>query len=74
VKVKLTKSFRFEAAHRLNQLPEDHPCYKIHGHGYRVEVEVAGEVDPKTGFLMDYGKIKDIVQPVIVRPRPPVAQ
>lgn len=51
----------------MGQLPEDHPCHQIHGHGYRVEVEVAGEVDSKTGFLIDYGEIKDLVQPVIGR-------
>ena len=49
----------------MDQLPEAHPCHKLHGHGYRVEVEVAGEVDPKTGFLIDYGELKKIVQPVI---------
>jgi 6-pyruvoyltetrahydropterin/6-carboxytetrahydropterin synthase len=67
MKVRLTKEFRFEASHRLAHLPEDHPCYRLHGHGYRVEIEVYGEVDPETGFLLDYGDLKKIVQPVIAQ-------
>ncbi len=65
MKVRLTKEFRFDASHRLEQLPPEHPCHRLHGHGYRVEIEVYGEVDSKTGFLMDYGDLKRIVRPVI---------
>lgn len=65
MKVKLTKLFRFEASHCLDQLPKDHVCNRMHGHSYRVKVEVSGEVDPKTGFLIDYSDMKEIVQPII---------
>ena len=30
--------FGFEAAQSLPQLPEDHPCRRLHGHSYSVEV------------------------------------
>ena len=65
MKVKLTKTFRFEASHRLDHLPDGHPCRQMHGHSYQVIVEIAGEVNPETGFLMDYGDMKEIVKPVI---------
>jgi 6-pyruvoyltetrahydropterin/6-carboxytetrahydropterin synthase len=65
MKVKLSKDFRFEASHRLDHLPKEHPCHKLHGHGYRVAVEVYGDVDPVTGFLIDYAELKRIVGPII---------
>lgn len=35
------RSFRFEAAHRLPNVPASHPCSRMHGHGYRVILESA---------------------------------
>ncbi|HUV30590.1 MAG TPA: 6-carboxytetrahydropterin synthase QueD [Acidobacteriota bacterium] len=67
MRVKLSKQFHFEASHRLDHLPPEHPCHELHGHSYRVEVEVAGEVSETTGFLIDYHDLKRIVQPVIDR-------
>ena len=67
MKVRLSRSFHFEASHRLDHLGPEHPCYNLHGHSYRVEVEVSGEVDLTTGFLIDYSEIKRIVQPLIAR-------
>jgi 6-pyruvoyltetrahydropterin/6-carboxytetrahydropterin synthase len=63
--VELVKTFRFEAAHSLPNAPEGHKCRRVHGHSYRIDVHVAGEVDPNTGWLMDYAEIKQIVEPVI---------
>ena len=63
--VSLSRQFRFEASHQLSHLPPDHPCHNLHGHSYLVEVEVTGEVDPATGFLIDYGDLKKTVVPVI---------
>lgn len=65
MKVKLSKYFTFEASHRLDHLPETHPCYNLHGHSYRVLVEVSGEVNKQTGFLIDYADIKKIVKPIV---------
>ena len=33
------RGFRFEAAHRLPQVPAGHPCARMHGHSYRVVLE-----------------------------------
>lgn len=65
MKVRLSKQFFFEASHRLEHLGKDHPCYNLHGHSYRVEVEVYGDVDEKTGFLIDYADIKKAAGPII---------
>ena len=65
MKVKLSKTFRFEAAHDLPKFPEGHKCRRLHGHSFRFDVIVEGEVDQATGCLIDYGQITRIVDPLI---------
>ena len=65
MKAELVKTFRFDAAHALPNVPAGHKCAAPHGHGYRVDVHVVGEVDPHVGWVMDYGEIKRIVAPLI---------
>ncbi len=62
--VELIKEFRFEAAHRLPMVPEGHKCARLHGHSFRFEIHVRGPVDPRSGWLIDYGEISDAVRPV----------
>ncbi|MCX7826285.1 MAG: 6-carboxytetrahydropterin synthase QueD, partial [Verrucomicrobiae bacterium] len=45
------------AAHALPRAPKGHKCARLHGHSFKIEVHVAGTVDPKRGWLMDYGDI-----------------
>lgn len=63
--VLITKKFRFEAAHYLPTMPEGHKCRRLHGHSFKVEINLLGEIDPNTGLLMDFGDIKKIVKPFI---------
>src|SRR5437870_640785 len=65
--VELVKDFRFEAAHFLPSVPEGHKCRRMHGHSFRGEVAVRGEVDPKTGWLVDFADLKRVVDPVVAR-------
>ena len=65
--VELTKSYTFEAAHRLPMVPADHKCARMHGHSFRVEVTVAGPVDPRLGWLVDFGEITAVVEPLLKR-------
>lgn len=62
--VQLSKSFTFEAAHALPTFPADHKCRRLHGHSFRVEVHVAGEVDPALGYLVDFGRISAACEPL----------
>lgn len=70
-KVYLTRRETFSAAHRLFK-PElsDEENFKMfgkcsnpnwHGHNYTLEVTVAGEVNPETGFVLDIKKLKEIM-------------
>ena len=67
MKVRLTKSFGFEAAHDLPTFPDGHKCRRLHGHSFRFDVIVEGEVDPKLGYLIDYGDIKEAAGPLVKR-------
>ena len=58
------KEFGFEAAHSLPHLPPDHKCHRVHGHSYRVRVEVTGPVDPATKFVVDYADISRAWKPI----------
>ena len=51
------KEYRFEAAHSLPRVPPGHKCSRIHGHSYKVELQVSGPVDPQTGWLFDFSVI-----------------
>lgn len=64
MRVQLVKEFRFEAAHRLPMVPDDHKCARLHGHSFRVDVEVAGPIDPQAGWLIDYADIKSAFSPI----------
>lgn len=50
----IRKEFAFSASHRLEDLPSDHPCSRLHGHNYVVVVELRAEELNETGFVRDY--------------------
>jgi 6-pyruvoyltetrahydropterin/6-carboxytetrahydropterin synthase len=58
------KEFTFEAAHRLPFVPVDHKCHRLHGHSFRVEVHVTGEVDPRAGWILDFSELKAAFKPL----------
>ena len=64
MKMELRKSFQFEAAHLLPHLPPSHKCRRLHGHSFSVELVIAGECDPRLGWLMDYAEIKAVFSPI----------
>lgn len=65
--MEIYKAFTIEAAHRLPNLPESHKCYRLHGHSFKIEVHVTGEVDQKTGWIMDFADISAAFKPLYER-------
>ena len=63
--MELYKDFRFEAAHRLPNVPEGHKCARLHGHSFLVRLTVDGEVDVHTGWVMDFDDIKNAFKPLL---------
>jgi len=62
--MEIFKEFTFEAAHDLPNTPDGHKCRRLHGHSFRVRISVEGEVDPVTGWVMDYAEIKAAFKPI----------
>jgi 6-pyruvoyltetrahydropterin/6-carboxytetrahydropterin synthase len=65
--VELVKEFRFEAAHRLPRVPAGHKCARLHGHSFVCEITARGEVDPNTGWFIDYAEITEAFEPLRLR-------
>ena len=61
---RLSKSFRFEAAHFLPTFSEGHKCRRMHGHSFIFEVILEGEVPEDSGYLIDYGQIAELCEPI----------
>lgn len=64
MQAELFKEFIFEAAHRLPHVPEGHKCGRLHGHSFLVRIYVSGEVNPLTGWVIDFSEIKDAFMPI----------
>jgi len=58
------KEFTIEAAHLLPNVPDGHKCKRLHGHSFRIEIHVGGDVDPELGWVMDFAQLKDSFEPV----------
>ena len=63
--MELYTDFRFEAAHLLPKVPEGHKCARLHGHSYHIRITIEGEVDPKTGWIMDFDVISQAFDPLL---------
>jgi 6-pyruvoyltetrahydropterin/6-carboxytetrahydropterin synthase len=53
----VTKTFEFEASHKLI-LNYESPCSNIHGHSYKVTVELFGEDLDNNGMVIDFTELK----------------
>lgn len=63
--MRITKSFTFDAAHYLPRVPQEHKCRRLHGHTYEVVIGLEGDVDPHLGWVVDYGEVSRVVDPLI---------
>lgn len=65
----ITKVFHFCAAHQYGHTDWSAkkntevfgPDAQVHGHNYKLEVTVTGEINPETGFLIDLSNLVQIV-------------
>jgi 6-pyruvoyltetrahydropterin/6-carboxytetrahydropterin synthase len=76
LKTTLTVSFEFAASHRLfrPELSDQEnttlfgKCANPHGHGhnYTLEVRVGGQIEPRSGMVIDASRLKAIVEEVVL--------
>ena len=64
--MRLFKEFQIEAAHLLPNLPDDHKCRQLHGHSFRIIINIEGPVDPELGWVMDYADISRAFKPLFL--------
>lgn len=60
---KIAKEFSFDMAHMLDG--HDGKCQNLHGHTYKLQVEVAGELvesGAKSGMVIDFSDLKAVVK------------
>ena len=62
--ISITKKIEFEAAHRISNYPGS--CSEIHGHTYKLEVTVSGEINRETFMVMDFKDLKEILQKTVI--------
>lgn len=62
--MEIYKEFTFEAAHLLPNVPEGHKCGRLHGHSFMARIYVSGDVDPRTGWIIDFSELKTHFAPV----------
>jgi 6-pyruvoyltetrahydropterin/6-carboxytetrahydropterin synthase len=73
----VTRREVFSSSHRLhNRELTDEENYEIfgkcnspngHGHNYILEVVVSGEIDPKTGYVIDLKQLKTIILDNVIK-------
>ena len=56
----IAKQYHFSASHILKGLPDDHPCSRMHGHNYIVEVILETKTLDKNGFVRDYRELNEL--------------
>ena len=67
--IKLYHKTSFSAAHRYwdsslsesDNINKFDKCTNIHGHNFELTVELEGSIDTDTGMLIDFNRIKDII-------------
>jgi 6-pyruvoyltetrahydropterin/6-carboxytetrahydropterin synthase len=60
METRIYKEVFFDASHRL--LHYEGKCRNLHGHRWRVEVWLAGEIDGRTGILVDFNLIREVIE------------
>ncbi|MBN8703608.1 MAG: 6-carboxytetrahydropterin synthase QueD [Bacteroidetes bacterium] len=61
------KKFVFDSAHFLPNVPDGHKCKRVHGHTYKLTIFIEGDLQEKLDWVMDFGDLKSVVNPVVDR-------
>jgi 6-pyruvoyltetrahydropterin/6-carboxytetrahydropterin synthase len=75
-RVTVTRRLRFNAAHRVfnpsfSDAENEATFGKCnnpnwHGHNYVLEVSVEGDIDDRTGYVLDLSKLRDVVEARVI--------
>ena len=62
--MEIFKEVRFEAAHRLPNVPEGHKCARLHGHSFMVQIHIEGDPGENSGWVMDFSDMDKAFRPL----------
>jgi len=61
----IAKHFEWEASHQLPNEEEYGKCRNLHGHTYKMTVEIKGDISNK-GWVINFSTLKEIVNRLVV--------
>ena len=72
MRVAVFRKVTFNASHRLHRKDWSEEKNKevfglcsnpnYHGHNYRLDVKITGEIDPETGYVIDLGMLNNLIR------------
>lgn len=60
----ITKAATFDAAHYLEDGPQDRPYSRLHGHSFKVEATVRGAAQEPVGWVADLADLDEALKAV----------
>ena len=53
----IARRFSFSASHIIGDLPPGHPCARLHGHNYEIEIVLQAPSLDAAGFVRDFNEL-----------------
>ncbi len=66
MKVEISVTRAFEAAHYLPALPDGHKCKRTHGHNYTIELVILADINQETGMGPDYAYLDQALDEQVI--------
>lgn len=60
------RTYTFEAAHRLPNVPPTHKCHNLHGHSFIVKLTIRGKVQMGKGWVVDFADLDAVFAPLLL--------
>ncbi len=65
--MKIYRTYTIHSARFIPTLDSNHPCSKMHGHTFKIIIELDGPIDDAIGFVMDFYDLDTIVDNKIIK-------
>ena len=66
-KMKIYRTYTMHSARFIPTLDSTHPCSKMHGHTFKILIELDGPINKKTGFVIDFYDLDIIINDKIAK-------
>lgn len=60
----LVHTIRFESARKLTRVPPGHPCGRVYGLAFYLDIHIVGALGADTGWVFDFGEIEAAFAPI----------